>query len=82
MSFCTYYELINKLCSFLDYNNTQIYNIIKNDVIPIYPSINGVNLIIYGKENYIFQLTTGKNEINILNGNDKNEYNLSMIDLM
>ena len=78
---CLYNELINKLCSFLDYNNTEIYNIIKDDIIPTYPSINGENIIINGKENYIFQLTTVKNEINIINGNDKNEYNISIIDL-
>ena len=76
---CTYYELLNNLCEFLEYNNTQIYNIIKNDVIFTYPSINGENLIIKGKENYIFQLITAKNEIDTINGYYKNEYNLSVI---
>ena len=78
---CTYYELLNKLCSFSDYNNTELYNIIKNYIIHTYPSFNGENLIINGKDNYIFQLTTGENEIDAIIGNKKNEYNLSMIDL-
>ena len=77
----TYYELLNNLNSFLDYNNTQIYNIIKNDVICTFPSINGENIIIKGKENYIFQITTTKNEIDTINGYYKNEYNLSVINL-
>ena len=57
---CTYVELLYKLCSFFDYNNTEIYYKIINEVLLTYPSINGESLVIEGKENYVFQLTTGK----------------------
>ena len=78
---CTYIELLNKLCSFLDYNNTEIYNKIINEIIYEYPSINGESLVIEGVENYVFQLTTTENELDTLNGNYENKYNLSLIDL-
>ena len=55
-------------------------NKIKNEVIKTYPS-SGESIIIIGEENYIFQITTGENELNSLNGNYNNYYNLSMIDL-
>ena len=78
---CTYVELLNKLCSFLDYNNTEIYFKILNEVIETYPSIDGNNLVIEGKANSVFQLTTTDNEIDTFNGNYENSYNLSIIDL-
>ena len=77
---CSYLDLLYSKCSFLNYNNTEIYNIIKEEIINIYPE-NGESIIILGEDNYAFQLTTGINEINSLNGNYENKYNLSMIDL-
>ena len=79
---CTYNELIQKLCSFVDYNNnTEIYYKIINEIIQTYPALDGESLVIEGKENYVFQLTTMDNEFDSLAGNYINEYNLSMIDL-
>ena len=78
---CTYIELLNKLCTFLEYNNTEIYYKIINEVLRTYPIDNGESLVIEGKENYIFQLTTGENELDSINGNYENKLNLSMIDL-
>ena len=46
-----------------------------------YPSVDGESLVIEGKDNYVFQLTTVDNELDSLSGNYNNEYNLSMIDL-
>ena len=71
---CTYNELLNKNCSLLDYNNTEIYLKIINEIIHTYPSINGESIVIEGKENYIFQLTTGKNENYSILGKYDNEY--------
>ena len=78
---CTYIELLKKLCTLLEYNNTEIYYKIKNEVLRTYPTDNGESLVIEGKENYIFQLTTGENELDSINGNYENKLNLSMIDL-
>ena len=77
---CTYDKLVNNECYFLNLTNTEIYNKIKEEILQNYPS-DGVSIVIEGEENYVFQLTTGGNELNSLNGFDENEYNLSMIDL-
>ena len=77
---CTYENLVNNECSFLNLTNREIYNKIKEEIIQNYPK-NGISIVIEGKDNYIFQLTNGGNEIDSLNGDDDNEYNLSMIDL-
>ena len=66
--------------SSLDLNNTEIYNKIKNEVIYAFSSY-GKNFLLLGGNNYIFQLTTEENELKILNEKDKNDYNLSIIDL-
>ena len=78
---CTYLELLNNFCSFKEYNNTEIYYKLKNEVIFTYPSEDGESLVIEGKENYVFQLTSEENEKDSMNGNYDNNYNLSMIDL-
>ena len=77
---CNYNYLVINKCSFGNDNNTEIYNKIKNEIIQTYPT-NGESVVIKGKDNYIFQITTDDNEINTLNGNYENEYNLSVIDL-
>ena len=64
----------------LDINNTEIYNKIKNEVIYAYSSY-GKSFLLLGGNNYIFQLTTEENELEILNEKEKNDYNLSIIDL-
>ena len=80
---CSYNLLINNSCSYSKYNNSEIYNKIIKEIIPTYPA-NGSSVIIEGKDNYIFQITTVKNEINEINsfnGSYANKYNLSIIDI-
>jgi len=77
---CTYEDLVNDECSFLNLTNTEIYNKIKEEIIQNYPD-DGISIVIEGEDNYIFQLTNGGNELNSLNGDYDNEYNLSIIDL-
>ena len=77
---CTYDNLLNNECSFLNLSNKEIYNKIKEEIIQNYPS-DGVSIVIEGEDSYVFQITTSGNELDSLNGNDNNEYNLSMIDL-
>ena len=77
---CTYNNLLNNKCSFENNNNTEIYNKIKKEIIQTFPK-NGESIVIKGEDNYIFQVTTDDNEINALNENYDNDYNLSIIDL-
>ena len=79
-STCNYFLLIEKLCSYENYTNSEIYEKLKKEIIPTYPP-DGISIIIEGKNNTVFQLTTNKNEINSLNGSNINKYNLSIIDL-
>ena len=77
---CSYNNLLNNECLLLNYNNEELYEKIKSEIIGTYPA-NGESVVIEGEENYVFQITTAANEINSLNGNYENNYNLSMIDL-
>ena len=79
-SICNYDNLVNNECSFESHNNSETYNKIKNEIIKSYPE-NGESIVIEADDNYVFQITTGENEINSLNGNYENKYNLSIIDL-
>jgi len=77
---CSYEDLLSNGCSFLNLTNTEIYNKIKEEILQNYPS-DGVSVVIEGEDNYVFQITNGGNELDSLNGESGNEYNLSMIDL-
>ena len=77
---CEYNDLINMFCSFLNYNNLEIYSKIISELIKEYPN-NGTSVVIEGEDNYAFQLTTSENEKKTINGEYDNNYNLSMIDL-
>jgi len=77
---CTYNDLINDRCSFLNYTNQEIYNKIKNEIIQTYPS-DGESVVIEGLYEYVFQITTSLNEIKSIEGEYINDYDLSMIDL-
>ena len=80
---CSYFLFINNFFSYDNYNNSEIYNKIFEEIIPTYPA-DGINVIIEGKENYIFQITTDENEnnkINYFNSSNINKYNLSIIDI-
>ena len=75
---CNYFY--NKTC-YSNYNtNKEIYSVLMEEVIGDY-STDDKNIIIEGKNGYIFEITTTINEKNILNGINKNELNLSIIDL-
>ena len=62
-------------------NNTEIYNIIKNQIILEYSHDNKKSQVING-DNIIYQITTEKNELELLT-NDYllNNYSLSIIDI-
>ena len=77
---CTYNEFLNDKCSFKNKSNTDIYNLIKKEIIPSYPP-NGESIVIPGIDNYVFQVTNNINELSTINGSLINGYNLSMIDL-
>ena len=77
---CSYNNLLNDKCDLEDYNNTELYDKIKSEIIKSYPP-NGQSIVIEGEENYVFQITTTGNEEDTLNGNKTNNYSLSMIDL-
>jgi len=63
------------------YNNIEIYNNIVDNIIKEYSPNSEKSKIINGEENIIYQLTTSKNELELLNGNSSDNYNLSIIDL-
>ena len=52
----------------------------KSEIIKNY-QVDGESIVLEADDNYVFQITTGENEKNSLNGNYDNKYNLSMIDL-
>ena len=64
-----------------NYNNTQIYNMIIDNIIKGYSPKNEKSKIIEVIEKVIFQLTTSKNELELLKNNSSDNYNLSIIDL-
>ena len=73
-------EFITK-CFMKDINNgTEIYDIIKNYILPSYSHDSQKNHI-FEIDNIIYQLTNEKNELDLLKGNNSNNYNLSIIDL-
>ena len=79
-SICTYNEFLNEKCSFKNKSNTEIYEIIKKEIMSSYPP-NGESIVIPGIDNYVFQVTNNINELSTINGTLINGYNLSMIDL-
>ena len=62
-------------------DKSLIYDILKNEIIPDYPFEKGESIIIKGEDKYVYQITTEINELNTLNNNYMNKYNLSIIDL-
>ena len=57
------------------------YNIIKECLLPWYVPENNFEIITKGEDDTIFQITTTKNQLEALNNNSLNNYNLSIIDL-
>ena len=62
-------------------NETEILNIIKQNIDSIFDSENGKSKIIKGGDDIIFQITNAKNEKELLKNNSLNTQNLSILDL-
>ena len=81
------YECLNDnyltvTCSMKDINNnTQIYDILKKNLLLTYSGESEKSIIVEGKDDIIFQITNNKNELDLLTGNISDDYNLSIIDL-
>ena len=80
---CTYDNPLLILCSLINTNNNvEIYDIVKNQMLSEYSHENSKSQIIEGEDNGIYQITTEKNELNILKNEDLlDNYNFSLIDL-
>ena len=61
-------------------NNTDIHNLIIDNIISIYTPEIGTNIVVKGVDNNIFHITDTKNELELLK-NMSNNNNLSIIDL-
>ena len=61
-------------------NNTQLYNYLIENVLSIYNSNEGENKIFKGEENSVFQITTQKNELDLIKNRSNNIDNISIID--
>ena len=80
---CSHDNNLMSVCSLNSNNNTEIYDIITTQILSDYSPDNNKSQIIEGVDNTIYQITTGKNELELLkNGDDSsNNYSLSIIDL-
>ena len=76
--FCSYEDLLNQNCS-IEKPNDLLYEKLK-ELIQTYPA-DGESIVVKGEDEYAFQVTTTKNELDSLDGIYINEYNLSMIDM-
>ena len=73
---------INNNCNFLNIdNNTEILDIIKNNIESLFHNNNKNSQIIQGENDIIFQITNSKNELELLNSDNINNQNLSILDL-
>ena len=76
---CSNDNLIVNICNFGNIkNNSDIYNIIKENLMDIY---NENNIIIEGENGMKFQVTDAKKEKELLKNEGLNNYNLPIIDL-
>ena len=62
-------------------NNKEIYDFIVKNILETYPSKNGADQLVKGKDNIVFQITTTENQINLLKSLSFNKMNISIIDL-
>ena len=73
---------LNINCIFVNVtNNTEILNIIRDNISTIYDLENKKSQIIQVDENIIYQITNNKNELELLKGGFLNNQNLSILDL-
>ena len=62
-------------------NNTQIYNLVVTNILSNYKGDNLKSIVFEGEDDTIFQVTSAKNELDLLmNGNLSENYNISIID--
>ena len=73
--------IINNSSIFNFDNNTHLYNLIIKNILSTYNSNEDENKIFKGEENTIFQITTLKNELDLLKNSSNNINNISIIDL-
>ena len=79
---CSLDDELNNNCNFLNVeNNEEILNIIKENINSLYDSENGKSQIIKGENNITFQITNGKNELELLQNGFLDNQNISIIDL-
>ena len=79
---CSHSDPLASICSINSNNNTEIYDVIRNQILSEYSPDNNKSQIIEGVDNIIYQITTEKNEIELLkNGDLSDNYSLSIIDL-
>ena len=79
---CKIDDSSNNNCNFVNIiNNTEILNIIKDIIQSIYNPENCKSQIIKGDDNIVFQVTNGKNELDLLQGDSLDNQNISIIDL-
>ena len=79
---CNTADDLNNNCNFLNIqDNTEIINIIKDNINLIYNSESGKSQIIKGENDTIFQITNGKNEKELLEDEFLDNQNISIIDL-
>ena len=76
----SYNNINEKMDSFKNFKTEKIYEIIRNGIIKTFPE-EGEDILINTTENYTLQLTSLKNELDILKGNKNNTNKLSVIDL-
>jgi len=62
-------------------NNSMIYNIIKDNLIPLFDPENDFEIISEAVEDVVFQITTSKNQLKALYNTSLNNYNLSILDI-
>ena len=79
---CKKDDTLNNNCNFLNIKNeTEILNIIQENIESLFDPDNGESQVIKGGDDVIYQITNTKNEKDILNYGGFNNYNLTILDL-
>ena len=79
---CKIEETLNNNCNFLNIEDeTEIINIIQENINSLFDSEKGKSQVIKGGNDIIYQLTNGKNEKELLQSDMINNQNLTILDL-
>ena len=62
-------------------NNTVIYDIILENLLPSFEPDNDIEIVGEAADDVIFQITTSKNQLKALTNSSMNNYNLSILDI-